>query len=130
MTPPTVIALVVCENVYTESGGKTALVGLFNNINARNFPATHSRLCVYFSVTDIKPKTEFKLDIVHSETDEPVVVMGGGPPSGVNPTTVCDFVFELRNVTFPEPGRYYIRLWANDRPLVQRPFEVRQVGGK
>ena len=130
MTRPTAIALVVCDNAYTESGGKRALVGLFNNINARSFPATHSRMCVYFSVTDIKPKTKFKLDIVHSETDEPIVSMGGGPPPNINPTTICDFVFELRNVTFPEPGRYYIRLWGNDLVLVQRPFEVKRAEGK
>ena len=124
LTKPSPIALVVCDNVYREAGGKTALVGLFNNIRARAFPATHGRLCVYVSVTDIRPNTTFKLDIVHSETDQPVVTLQGPPPKGADPTTICDFEFQIENVTFPEPGLYYIRFHGNEHILLQRPFEV------
>ncbi len=130
---PSPIALVVCDNVYHESRGKRALVGLFNQISAREVPVVHPRLCVYASVTDIRPGAKLRLDIVHSEVDEGegvIVSMEGPPPSGTEPTTICDLNFELNNVKFPEPGRYYIRFWGNEHLLLQRPFEVVQSGKK
>ena len=124
MTKPSPIALVVCDNVYTESSGKTALVGLFERIYATKFPAKHPRLCVYASVTDIRTNTKFKLDIVHSETDHVVVALGGPAPEGTTPVAICDMTFELGNLSFPEPGLYFIRFWGNEHLLLQRPFEV------
>jgi len=129
LTKPSPIALVVCDNIYQESGGKTALVGLFNNIKARKFPVTHARLCVYVSVTDIRQNTKFRLDIVHSETDQPIVNLQGPPPKGADPTSICDFRFQIENAIFPEPGRYYIRFFGNDHILLQRPFEVTKMEG-
>ncbi len=126
---PSPIALVVCDNVYKEPGGKTALVGLFNDIRARAFPACHPRMCVYVSVTDVRPMTKIKLDIVHGETDEPVAVLNGGIPEGTSPTTICDFQFLLENVAFKQPGRHFIRFWANGHLLLQRPFEVTKTEG-
>lgn len=124
MIKPSPIALVVCDNVYRESGGKTALVGLFDRIRAAKFPVKHPRLCVYASVTDIRPNTEFRLDIVNSETEHVVVSLGGPPPKGMSPIAVWDMTFELSNLVFPEPGLYIIRLWGNDHPILERPFEV------
>lgn len=129
MTKPSPIALVVCDNVYKESSGKSALVGLFNSIRAKKFPVAHPRLCVYVSVTDIHPSTTFKLDIVHSETDQSVVTLQGPPLKGADPTTICDFTFEIKNIVFPEPGRYYIRFFGNEYILLQRPFEVAKTEG-
>ena len=91
MTKPSPIALVVCDNIYSESGGKTALVGLFNRITTQEFPAKHSRLCVYASVTDIRPNVKFKLDVVHSETDEMVVSLEGEPPNPGDLPSGCRF---------------------------------------
>ena len=125
MTNPSPIALVVCDAVYTEASGKAALVGLFNRITAARFPASHPQLCVYVSVTDVRPNTRFRLDIVHSETDHQVVSLQGPPPQGTDPTVICDFNFALHTVVFPEPGMYYIRFWGNDQLLLQRPFELR-----
>ena len=124
MTKPAPIAVVICDIVYSESGGKTALVGLFNRITASRFPATHPRLCVYASATDIRPNTLFKLDIVHSETDHVVVTLEGPPPEETTPLTICDVTFDLRNLVFPEQGRYFVRFWGNEDILIERPFDV------
>ena len=125
---PVGIGLVVCDNVYRESGNKQALVGLFNRIRSRQFPAVHPKMCVYASVTDVRPNTVLALDIVHSETDQTVTRLEGPPPGAVEPTTICDLVFELQNLEFPEPGRYYIRFHGNNHILLQRPFEVEVIG--
>ncbi len=126
LPPPTSIALVVCDNVYQESGGKRALVGLFNQVFSTEFPAHHHKVCVFVSITSLRPGTICKLDIVNAETDAAVVSVQGPLPDD-QPTTVCDLVFELRNLVFTEPGTYYVRFWGNDHILMQRPMEVLQL---
>lgn len=122
---PTLIALVVCDNIYREPGGKTALVGLFGCIRAHKFPVTHPRMAVYASVTGLRKGSRAKLDIVHAEDDSRVVVSAEGPfPDEVDPLSIVDINFILNNVKFPEPGTYYMRFWGNDHLLVMRPFLV------
>lgn len=123
---PSIIALVVCDNIYTEPGGKNALVGLFNGITAESFPARHPRIAVFVSLTGVRPKTTGKLDIVHGETDEPIIEAKGTFGDQIGPTDVVDMSFLLDNVIFPKPGTYFIRFFGNEQPLVLRPFNVNQ----
>ena len=124
MTKPSVIALVVCDAVYADPNGKAALIGLFNAIHTGVLPVRHPRLCVYASVTDVRPGMVFRLRLVHAETESVVAELKGPPPPAIQPTTVLDFQFVLDNLVFKEPGRYYIEFWGNDYVLAQRPFEV------
>ncbi len=101
---PTPIALVVCDNIYQEPGGKTALVGLFNRIAAREFPVTHPRMAVFASVTGLRKGSKAKLEIVHGEDDRVVVSLEGPFPEKADPVAVVDMNFVLNNVKFPEPG--------------------------
>lgn len=121
---PSIIALIVCDNIYVEQGGKSALVGLFSNITTKKFPTTHSRLAVFVSVTDLRPNSTGRLEIVHSETDQSVVEATGAFGKNVSPLVVVDMHFILNNLVFPEAGTYFIRFWVNQHLLVQRPFNV------
>lgn len=121
---PSIIALVLCDNIYHDADDKTALVGLFNSIYAPAFPAKHPRLAVFVSVTGIRPKMTAKLDIVFGETDQPIVTAKGGFKKDVNPLTVVDMEFMLGDVIFPEPGRYVVRFFGNEHLLAMRRFDV------
>ncbi len=122
---PVGIALVPCDNIFTDSTGKMALVGLFNRISVPKFPIMKSKICIYASVTDVYPETQLKVDIVNAETDIPVFAAEGPmDDSGLSPMTICDMIFELHNVIFVEPGTYYARLFGNGTILLQRPFEL------
>ncbi len=126
-TKPTPIALVVCDNIYQEPGGKTALVGLFNSINARKLPVRHARMVVFASVTDLRPGSKARLEIVHGESERVVVRVEGPFPKEADPVSVVDFNFVLNNLVFEEDGTHYIRFWVNDYLIVMRPFEVRVI---
>ena len=124
---PTPIALVVCDNIYSEPGGKTALVGLFGGIVASSFPARHPRMAVFASLTGLRSDAIAKLEIVHAETEDVIVSAQGPFPDGYTPLTVVDMNFIFNNVVFPSAGTYYIRFWANEHLIVMRPFEVRPI---
>ena len=122
---PTPIALVVCDTIYHEQpGGKTALVGLFNEIRAQSVPVRHPRMAVFASVTGLREDSRAKLDIVHGENDRPVVCAEGPFPKGTTPLAVVDLHFVFNNIVFPVEGTYFIRFWGNEHLLVMRPFKV------
>jgi hypothetical protein len=81
-------------------------------------------MAIFVSLTGLRPNSTAKLDIVHAETEHPVVVAEGQFPDAVNPLTVADMQFVLNNVRFETPGTYYVRFWANTHLLVTRAFEV------
>ena len=131
MTSPVAIALVICDSLYQDiPGGKPALVGLFSNITAHRFPATHPRMCVYVAVTDVKPRTAFRLDVVNAETDAMVAKLEGPPPSDLTPLQILEMQFDLRNLLFPSAGVYYIRFWGNNNLILQRPLELIEIKPK
>lgn len=125
--PPVGIALLVCDSVYQERSGKRALIGLFDCITATKFPVSHSRMTIFAAITDIRPNTSLKIDIVHGETDEKVFEATGPPPDETTPTKIVDLVFEIDGVKFPEAATYFVRLFGNGQILLQRPFELRQI---
>jgi hypothetical protein len=125
-SPPTPLALVVCDNVYQESGGKRALIGLFNQIHAEQFPAHHHRISVFVSIAALGPDMVCKLDVADAETGAVISSMTGPLPDD-NPTAVSDLVFEFHDIVFPTPGTYHVRFWGNEQILVQRPIEIRAI---
>ncbi len=128
---PTPIALVVCDNIYQEPGGKVALVGLFNSINAQKFPAKHPRMGIFASVTGVREGSTAKLEIVHAEDDSVIVSASGSFPKGTDAVSVVDMHFVFNNIVFPEPGIYYLRFWGNEHLVMMRPFNLVQAkGGK
>lgn len=127
---PCAISLVVCDNIYTEPSGKAALVGIFNSLSAHAFPVRHPRMAVFASLTGLRAGSAAKLDLIHSENDKIVFAVQGEFPSGHTPLTIIDMSFILNNVTFPDEGTYYMRFWANDHLLLQRPFQVKRIRPK
>jgi hypothetical protein len=125
---PVLIALVICDDVYEQpQGGKKALVGLFNGITVSAFPAQHGRIAVLVSMTDLKPNTTCRIEIVHGESENVMLSAQGPVPSTPGgPITIYDMVFRFDNVIFPQAGTFFVRFWANDHLLVQRPIEVKQ----
>lgn len=124
---PVPIALVVCENAYVDSSNKHALVGLFGRIVGQNEsgPIAQAKLIVYASMTDVYPGTVVQIRIVNGETDRTVTEVKSPPaPADINPTRVWDFIVEIRGLEFPDAGTYFVRFSANNRTLVERPFEV------
>lgn len=121
---PCHIALVLCDNIYTEPSGKIALVGLFNSITVSRFPWVHPRLAVFVSLTGLRNGMAGQLEIVRADSDNPMVRMQGEFPPASSPTDVLDMQFLVQNVTFPEPGLYFINFSGNGQPLASRPFHV------
>jgi len=68
---PKINAMLVCDYVITEQGtNKKSLIGVFENINAAQFPCIHHGLSVYIKMTDGQGTYRFRLELVDLKNDK------------------------------------------------------------
>ena len=98
----------VCENAFTSSDGKLNIIGIFNQINALNFPALHPRLMIATSVSGEVRKYTESIEIVSPGGE--VIARAGNPieifKSGGSANFIADFV----GIVFPIEGKYEIKI--------------------
>ncbi len=131
--PPLGVALMICDQVISEAGtNKKSLIGVFNNISARQFPCRHNRLCIFVTITGGHGTAKTEVRCVSEQTGN-ALFGAEGQVSFANPNQVVEAVFEFNNVVFPAPGLHCIELLSNDQLVLQRRFIVQQIqaaGGK
>ncbi len=125
---PVLNALLVCDlTIQDRTSGRMSLIEVLENIYHRKFPARQERLRVYFNVTDAQGTYRLRADLVY--LDDLAVL--GRYRMGItlaDRTSSGESSFEADGLTFPRPGRYEIRLYANDRFLGVKAFNVVEGG--
>ncbi|MBI4719223.1 MAG: hypothetical protein HY763_15605 [Planctomycetes bacterium] len=110
---PDVLALIVCDQIITDRlTGKQSLIGMFSNVHARGFPATHAQLCVFVALTDGHGETDLLIRIVDSNDARPPIVEGKGRVLFKDPRAIANLALQFHGLTFPEPGEYRVQLYA------------------
>lgn len=126
----TCISIIVCENVYRDERTKNlVIIGTFNQIETPALPCRFERMCVLFTLTNGRGDYEVVLSILHERTGHEVAHLGG-PMKVADPLAITDIHVELRNLVFPEEGKYWVELKADGAVLQQRPFLVRLATGR
>lgn len=129
MTNPeqlTCLSILICDDIFRdERTKKLVIVGTFNYINAVRFPCRHPRMRILITLTNGRGRYELKLSIRSAATDQPLLEMKGDA-TFKDPTQIVDIDMEIRDLQFPEPGKYWVVLEADDQIIQQRPFVVTQ----
>jgi hypothetical protein len=101
---------VLCDDVRREDNGKFILIGLFEAINAKKFPATHSTLFVATRWCKGEGTFTQKIRIVNPkdnsiifQTDEQVFELAD---IDRHHTLISKF----NNLLFPTPGKYWVEI--------------------
>ena len=112
---PACNAMLICDQALQEgTTGKTSLVGIFENINAHQYPARSGFLTVYAKLTDAQGDYRFRLELVNLSN---LTVIGQGQIRATigNRMVPAELVFQIGGLLFEKPGPYEFRLYANDR---------------
>jgi hypothetical protein len=121
---PVFKAMLICDQAIREEGtGKTSLIGIFENIHARSFPARHSSLAVYAMMTDAQGDYTIRLDLVRLD-DLMTIGRGQGPMTFEDRRKTTEITFTLTGLQFDGPGTYEFRLYADDRLVGHKAFRV------
>lgn len=114
MDKPVVKAILICDNIITEAvTNKKSLIGIFEQINARNFPTTHPLLGIYVKLTNAQGKYKFVLELIDSEADKKIGFSEIPEIEVKDKLSVGELIFMLRGLTFGHAGSYEFRLLAN-----------------
>ena len=119
--------MLICDLAIKEEGtGKHSLIGIFENISARQFPARHGRLCVYAKITDAQGDYSIRLELIRLE-DFAVVGEGQVSVTVEDRMAATELVFNLGGLVFERAGRYEFRLRANGLSVGAKSFNVVQL---
>ena len=121
---PKALAFIICDSVIDDKAtNKKSLIGLFNNIYANKFPATHPSLNVFLSLTE--GYGDYQCSLVCKKADESLelVRIPGNIKFG-NPLSVAEVKFEIRGIVIPEPGVYRFDFLCGEVSVVSRKFKV------
>lgn len=114
------IALILCDwIILDETTKKRSLIGLFNSVRARDFPAVIHKLCLLASITQLNGEVSLQLVCKNEATGSTVLSISANATS-INPNAVLDLAFEFDKFSFPEPGLYSFEL-REDEAIILLP---------
>lgn len=121
------VALIICDLVIEDvrTHNKT-VVGMFNQVGALSFPCIQPRLTILAALTEGRTATSVKLRLNRVENERPLLEVTGSVEFK-DPLRVTDFIYELRNVVFPEPGLYAVSIHEGECMLRERRFLVQEL---
>ena len=120
-----ILSMVICDEVLEDKRtNKKSLIGLFNRINAVQFPARHTRgMHIYFALTNCHGKYRTTLQYSFLK-DLRVLGQIHGQISCEDPNAILECDFELVDVVFAHEGFYNFELLIEGVPLIERKFFV------
>ena len=125
---PICVAIVICNEIIEDkrTSNKT-LVSLFNSIGVASLPASHSRLFLMASLTNLREELPITISI-KSHTGQEILRVNGTADSGDDPLSVVDLVVEVLGLSLQEEGVHFVDVLTGDRLLGSRRFSVQKMG--
>ncbi len=121
---PQLLAWLTCDGVHLDPGsGKHTLLGIFSNIQGRQFPVTHPFMIWFLTLTDCAPgvhrvRISMGLDPAHPQ---PLLERSFESHS---PLHRINLINEIRNLTFPAAGEYSLLVEIDEEPLLATSLTV------
>jgi hypothetical protein len=121
---PIGIALILCDLIILDATTqKRSLVGLFNSVNAKDFPAVIHKLCILASITQINGDVQLVLAAHNEHTGDQILALPVTAKSN-DPNGVLDLAFEFDKFSFPKPGLYSFEVRGDDAMILSTRVNV------
>jgi hypothetical protein len=118
--------LLFCAGKAADENGNLSLHGIFDRLFAREFPTAHRPFKGVFKLTANEPVVdkELTLKITLSIDGEEVAEMGGNLKTTVEKGNALVPDVDLSEFVFPRPGNYTVKLFINDKMLIERGIQA------
>jgi hypothetical protein len=117
--------MVICDGAWRDPyTAKFTLIGTFSSIGGESFPLVHPIVTVYVALTDGHGEMPLRLELVDANEERDPIFSEPSTMKFDDPRMIFEFIFQARNVTFPEEGEYRLRLFANDEFMIERRILV------
>ena len=121
----------LADAAAVDNSGKLSVLGIFDRIHAAEFPARHGRvsLVLRFSagIEDVGSRQiEIRLRGPHGQE---ILRLDGRMDLATGSTAAEErvrvpHILNLDGIAFPEPGRYYFDISADNEPLLSIPLHL------
>ena len=115
---PQLLAWLTCDGVHIDPGsGKHTILGIFSNIQSRNFPVTHPFMIWFLTITDCAVgKHTLRISMgLDAATPQPLLER---PFESQSPLHRINLINEIRNLSFPKPGDFSLVVEIDDETLL------------
>jgi len=118
-----ILASAVCDHAAASQDGKLDVHGIFHDLYSAGFPARQDRMTLVLSLEwdrSDSGRYTFRVD-VRGPGGKPTLTVEGHsevtPRPSDRPPPRTRLVMPLKDVVFPEPGRYDFRVTAKGRTM-------------
>lgn len=118
---------VLCDDVRREENGKFILIGLFEAINAKKFPATHIALFVVNRWCKGEGTFVQKIRIVNSKDKAIVFQTDDQPFELADIDKHHTLISRFSNLVFPMPGKYWVEVLLDKELILNYPIILKEV---
>jgi hypothetical protein len=121
---PQLLAWLTCDGVHIDpSSGKHTILGIFSNIQARQFPVTHPFMIWFLTISDVSPgKHSLKISMGLEGTTPQQLLES--PFESQSPLHRINLINEIRNLSFPGPGEFELLVEIDDELLLATSLTV------
>jgi hypothetical protein len=121
-----------CADAQARPDGKLDIHGVFNELYAPDFPARQDQMVLVGIVEwqrDLQGRIPFTVDLIDSD-GKAIFSIEGHTDVDARPASKAPakshFILPLKNVMFPEPGCYRVRIRINDSELAGPSMHLMQ----
>lgn len=118
---------VVCDDVRREDNGKFMLLGIFEAINAREFPARHHTLFVANRWCKGEGSFTQKIRIINAQDKGAVFQTEEQSFQLSDIDTHHTIISRFNNLLFPNPGKYWVEVFLNNELILNYPIMLRVI---
>ncbi|MFA6320889.1 MAG: hypothetical protein WCY36_03430 [Candidatus Omnitrophota bacterium] len=113
---------VLCDDVRREDNGKFILIGLFEAINAKKFPATHAILFVVNRWCKGQGSFAQKIRIVNPKNNSLIFQTDEQAFELADIDRHHTLISRFNNLVFPNPGKYWVEVLLDGELLINYPI--------
>jgi len=118
---------VLCDDVRREDNGKFILIGLFEAINAKSFPATHSSLFVVNRWCKGEGSFTQKIRIINTKDKGKVFETNEQPFNLKDIDSHHTLISRFNNLVFPDPGKYWVEVILDNELVLNYPIMLKEI---
>jgi len=121
---------VLCDDVRREDNGKFILIGLFEAINAKKFPATHQTLFVVNRWCKGQGMYTQKIRIVNTKDKSIVFQTDDQPFELVDIDRHHTLVSKFNNLVFVNEGKYWVEILLDKELILNYPILLKEMANE
>ena len=117
---------VLCDEVRREDNGKLMLIGLFEAIHAKQFPAVHSALFIVNRWCKGEGTFTQKIRIINTKDGSIIFKTDEQPFELVDIDRNHTLISRVDNLKFPTPGKYWLEILLDNELFLNYPIILKE----